>query len=99
MRRDDADTTRSYFRSETRLFNLNGSWYFATREGDQGPFASRDLAHAEALRYANERQSLCGFQEAREAERKAKHVAGQRRFIVPMEKIVPRHEVLSVEPD
>jgi len=98
MRQGDSEP-RNYFRSETRLFNLNGSWYFATREGDQGPFASRDRAQAEAQRYANERLSLCGFQASREAARKTKRVIGQRWSIVPMEKTVARHGILSLDPD
>jgi len=99
MRQGDSDKNRNYFRSETRAFNLNGSWYFATREGDQGPFPNRDLAEAEALRYANERLSLSGFQASREAERKAPRVTGQRWSIMPMEKTAPLSEILTFDTD
>ncbi|MFB3105982.1 MAG: DUF6316 family protein, partial [Pseudomonadales bacterium] len=45
MRRGDpSDNGRSYFRSCTRIFNLNGAWYFSTREEPQGPFARKEIA-------------------------------------------------------
>ena len=31
-----------------RVFRLGGQWYFATREGDIGPFHTRDQATREA---------------------------------------------------
>jgi hypothetical protein len=97
MRRGDLETARKYFRSETRVFNLNGSWYFATREGDQGPFFAREHADAEALRYANERLVLGGFQKSREAERRVYRSAGEGLAILPMEKVSPRHHTLALE--
>ncbi len=42
--RHDDDLLRRHFRS-SRFFNVEGGWYFTTREdGDHGPFASRDEA-------------------------------------------------------
>lgn len=98
MRRGDVDKDRRYFRSETRLFNLNGSWYFATREEDQGPFPRRELAEVEALRYADERLALCGFQESREAER-ATHSHGPSLSILPLDETVPDRHTLALELD
>ncbi|MCZ6771030.1 MAG: DUF6316 family protein [Proteobacteria bacterium] len=60
-----------YFRSEARVFNLNGSWYFATRERDQGPFDSRRIADEEAYRYADEQVVLGRFKRSLETERAA----------------------------
>jgi len=91
MRRSDVESDKKYFRSETRVFNLNGLWHFATREGDQGPFVSRKVAEQEALRYANERLALCSFQESREAEHVIQRVpqrsAGSGLAILPLEGI------------
>jgi len=36
---------KSHFRSADRCFQMNGEWFFATREGiDVGPYATRDAA-------------------------------------------------------
>jgi hypothetical protein len=59
---DPENTTRSYFRSQTRLFMMNGSWYFSTREGDNGPFGSRQQAVDEVARYIKGRRDLERFQ-------------------------------------
>ena len=68
MRRcDPSDNGRSFFRSSTRIFNLNGAWYFGTREGDQGPFTRRELALREIASYADDRVSLEKFQKSRES--------------------------------
>ena len=49
MRRTDSeDDNRSYFRASERVFTLNGKWFFATREGECGPFATREQALSEA---------------------------------------------------
>ena len=63
MRRTDPkNTTRSYFRSGERIFALNGQWFYATREGDVGPFSSRTEALAEVDRFLKERRDLEHFQ-------------------------------------
>ncbi len=68
MRRGDpSDNGRSYFRSGTRIFNLNGTWYFGTREGDQGPFLQRELALRAIASYADDRSALEKFQKSRES--------------------------------
>jgi len=56
MRKTDKNP-KTYFRSE-RIFSMNGSWYFATREGDQGPFASRNRAEAGLTRFLTEQKCL-----------------------------------------
>jgi hypothetical protein len=45
---------------------MNGQWYFTAREGDIGPFRTRDVADSEAARYVREREDLDSFQKARQ---------------------------------
>lgn len=67
MRRTDSpDTTRSYFRSAERIFSLNGHWFFGTREGEVGPFVSRQEALSEVARFVREKHDLELFQSLRE---------------------------------
>lgn len=68
MRSTDADNDRHFFRSQERLFCFNGQWYFATREGDCGPFPSKEIARQEVSRYISERAALSGFQDSRDHE-------------------------------
>ena len=68
MRRDDTEK-KNYFRSSERVFRMNGAWYFATREGEQGPFASEVEALMESKRFVTEKTELAQFQRKREDER------------------------------
>ena len=65
---DPMSTTRSFFRSRQRVFALNGQWFYATREGEHGPFATREDALAEIGRFVEERRELDQFQKNRELE-------------------------------
>jgi hypothetical protein len=56
MRAGDNDEKR-YFRSE-RIFTMNGDWYYFTREGECGPYPSREIARRELARYVSECQVL-----------------------------------------
>lgn len=47
MRKTDTDK-KFRFRSADRVFQANNNWWFAARQGDQGPFRSRREAQ-EAL--------------------------------------------------
>ena len=38
-----------------RMFSIGTAWFFATREGDKGPFASREEAEAELTLYLREK--------------------------------------------
>ena len=67
MRQDDHEK-KCYFRSSDRVFRMNGHWYFATREGDKGPFQSELNAHAEIKRFITEKTELAHFQQTREDE-------------------------------
>ena len=70
MRKEDTkESKKSFFRARDRMFKLSEAWYFGTREGDQGPFRTRDRAVREISRYVAERQDLRTFQKAREDHR------------------------------
>ncbi len=56
---------------------MNGSWFFATREGDRGPFASQDRAVAEMKRFITEQVELASFQKDREQEHQRKIESGK----------------------
>ncbi len=67
MRRTDPENSnRSFFRAQDRVFTQNGQWFFTAREGDIGPFNSRETAIKEVTRYVQERSDLERFQRARE---------------------------------
>lgn len=68
MRRTDPENTnKRYFRTQERLFSMNGQWYFTAREGDIGPFRTREIALKEIARYVREREDLDDFQKARQS--------------------------------
>lgn len=50
MRKDDSNR-KSFFRSKDRVFVANGRWWFATREGDHGPFSTRQAAQDALTRF------------------------------------------------
>jgi hypothetical protein len=65
MRRHEDEDEKTYFRSD-RIYSMNGQWYFGTREGDCGPFVSREGALAALARFVNEVVELGPFQKSRE---------------------------------
>jgi hypothetical protein len=67
MRRREDHEEKTYFRSD-RLFSMNGQWYFSAREGDCGPYASREAARIALARFVNEKIELDAFQKSRERE-------------------------------
>ena len=67
MRKDDT-TEKTYFRSEQRVFRMNEAYYFASREGEQGPYDTQNRAERELERYVNEQQALNLFQTQRHAK-------------------------------
>ena len=61
MRKSDARSLKKkFFRSNDRYFQINGQWYFSAREGDIGPFRSREQARLEARAYICARQATEG---------------------------------------
>jgi hypothetical protein len=96
MRRREDNEDRTYFRSD-RLFLMNGQWYFSSREGDCGPFASREVAHAALARFVHEKVELDSFQKSREIDpRKVKMSLAERlrRVEPPRSRAVDASELL-----
>jgi Domain of unknown function (DUF6316) len=78
MRRREDTEDKSYFRSE-RVFGMNGQWYFGSREGDCGPFATPAMARRALERFISEKVELAAFQKSREREiRKPKLTLAER---------------------
>ena len=48
---DDQERTKSHFRTSERFLRIDGAWWFSTREGDEGPFATREAAREGLRRY------------------------------------------------
>ena len=65
MRRREDTEDKTYFRSE-RVFCMNGQWYFSSREGDCGPFATQAVARHALERFLSEKVELAAFQRSRE---------------------------------
>ena len=63
---DPRDSDKRYFRSSDRLISQNGSWYFLTREGEQGPYSSREAAQDALEFFTCEKNDLYSFQKSRE---------------------------------
>jgi len=55
---DAAAQPRQFFRASSRLFCLNGEWFFQTRERDHGPFTKREAAEQALDRYVDEMQDM-----------------------------------------
>ena len=53
MRKSDGKE-KTHFRAKDRVFQINDDWWFATRDGDRGPFASKQLAAEELANYVKE---------------------------------------------
>jgi hypothetical protein len=56
MRKGDTSEQNNVFRAIDRFFQANGQWYFSAREGDIGPFRTREQAQREAVAYIRARQ-------------------------------------------
>lgn len=55
----DASTPpRQFFRASSRIFCLNGEWFFQTRECDHGPFTKREAAEQALDSYVSEMQDM-----------------------------------------
>ncbi|MGK0260569.1 MAG: hypothetical protein ACI96M_004021, partial [Candidatus Azotimanducaceae bacterium] len=44
MRKADDNSTSQRFRAGTRFFCVNAQWFYTLREGDEGPFRSKQDA-------------------------------------------------------
>lgn len=59
---DDIDPGKRYFRSSERVCRVNDRWYFASREGDQGPYASESEVELNLQRYVRAMGDLAQMQ-------------------------------------
>ena len=49
---DPASDSVAHFRAKDRIVrSTDGDWYYATRDGERGPFATRVLAEIDLARY------------------------------------------------
>lgn len=63
-RKEDSEDKR-YFRASERLFRMNEAWFFAAREGDQGPYPDEREAVVEMRRYIEAQVELANFEKGR----------------------------------
>jgi len=75
MRKDDAEQ-KTFFRSEERVFQVNGEWWFALREGDRGPFASRDLAFSELSQFMLDNRAEVELDDVSRLDKSARGASG-----------------------
>lgn len=77
---DEIDDNKTFFRASERFFQADGKWYFAAREGDQGPFRSRKNAEREAYEFMQSKfiQSQPALQRGPEKPR------GSDRYQIPL---------------
>lgn len=72
---------------------MNSAWYFSTREGDEGPYATQAVAEREAGRYKMEVTTLSGFQQSRGNKRpQPVPTARERRLKTLRESAEPRSD-------
>jgi len=93
---DPRDSTKRYFRSNKRVFVMNGQWFFSTREGEQGPFRTAKKAEEELERFKAEMSDLQKFQKNRETA--TKNSVLQRQGVPTLDRaqvIRPRRESVS----
>ena len=57
-RRDDPKAGKTPFRTKERVFRVNDKWFFASREGEHGPFYSRVAASRALNRYVDKMVAL-----------------------------------------
>ena len=69
MRKSDTEK-KIYFRASERIFNVDGQWFFTTREGDEGPFVTRKAAESHMRTYIDTQQLTGKRLQTREQELK-----------------------------
>ena len=58
-------TSADYLRAATRFYQSNGGWFYATREGEHGPFADRQAADTPGCRPTSKPHDRSGKAEER----------------------------------
>lgn len=61
MREEDEKSNVRHFRMAHRYFCENGQWWFSTREGEEGPYPSREAAEAAMARYVDSIAAMKAF--------------------------------------
>ena len=96
--RHDDSKEKSFFRSPDRVFHMNGEWYFATREGDHGPYPSEVQAQLEIKRFITEKTELAHFQKAREDQRLRSSMRVEGSDDKQAIELIPSHELPRMRP-
>ena len=55
---DDSSISIRYFRAGDRFFRVEDQWFYATREGNEGPFASKELAERHMKNFVDLQQMV-----------------------------------------
>ncbi len=71
MREEDEQSNVRHFRMAHRYFCENGQWWFSTREGEEGPYPSREAAETAMQRYVDSINAMKEYKK-KHAERFAK---------------------------
>ena len=62
MRETDENSKIRPFRTGHRYFCQDGKWWFSTREGEEGPYNTREQAEAALARYVEAIKAMRKFQ-------------------------------------
>jgi len=77
MRDEDEKSNLSHFRTAERFFCQNGGWWFSTREGEEGPFDTREQAKAALERFVGSVQLSEQWQAEKEQRKAAARVENE----------------------
>ena len=67
MRDSDEKTNVRHFRTANRYFCQDGQWWFSTREGEEGPFPTREQAELARERFVNAITAMQKYKEEHDA--------------------------------
>ena len=62
MREQDEKSTVRHFRTGNRFILQDGEWWFSTREGEEGPFATREAAELGLKQFVETYEMMIKFQ-------------------------------------
>lgn len=68
MRENDENSSVRHFRTANRFFCQDGQWWFSTREGEEGPFNSREHAEEGMQRYVDSVRVMANLKAEKSAE-------------------------------
>jgi len=73
MRDSDKDEKVRPFRTRNRYFCQDGQWWFSTREGEEGPFMSREAAEHGMQRYVDSAEMMEKFKSEKSVRQAEAH--------------------------